>query len=272
MSELNEASLIFFFFFWYVPSEVSLQLDIVRDIIALCGQPALLLFENRLNFVLQAWCSWFPTKEFPRTLRFAPGVQSPADRLRVRNFQCLLLLNLTFLEIILDIAQLCRLLGNQSRKITPDMLAIFRKEVALLAPNLRIEIPGHGAIDKPEVDVGEVVDVHIVPPRPALAGDGRISLPQHQLAELVDLPAPHGDRTAARPVDGRRADDGRLDGSAVSGSGLEHDLVDGAVERLVGEGRELGDAGVVVELSFLPLAKLVGIPVQVYQDPRAAGM
>lgn len=131
-----------------------------------------------------------------------------------------------------------------------------------------------GRVDEAHVQVAQVPDVHVVPVGLARADHEALAAQEDGARELVQLHAALVSPPAARPVDGRRSDDGRLDVPVrVVGRGGEHDLVDGAVRGRVRHlRRHLREAIPVVEDLGRALPDGLVLYVGVHEHVRAGGV
>lgn len=167
------------------------------------------------------------------------------------------------------------LLVSHARHLTLDVTplegAVLRQVVALVVPG-GLAAAGGRRVAQEQVHVAEILDVDLVPDVLALADEEALLALEHGGGQPVGLDALLVAGAAAGPVDGGRADDGDLHAGGVVLAGVDDDLVDVAVEGVVGEVEQLVDAVPVVVLLGAEQTPGVGAEVLDGEDTGARGV
>lgn len=209
-------------------------------------QSLMLILNNRRHLILNTHLLGLPTKHLLESSRLPPRVPSPTDSLKPSSLLGRLhihLLSLDFLEQTL----LLSTLSNNLAQLSPYMLAIFSKVVAIAAPKLRVGIVVCCFLDEQDERAGQIVNVHVIPDGLAAANDGCSLDLEHGFCELVDLTTAGEGRSAAIAIDGRWTHDGGLDCTRGVCAGVDDDLIHILVEGFLWKTDQFRDAVQVVK-------------------------
>lgn len=161
-------------------------------------------------------------------------------------------------------------LGN----LAPDVVPSLSEEVTFLrTPNVLVylRLGVECCVYHLDVQVGQIVHMNIVHGRLPSPDDGGSSSLERHVRHDVNLSALGVSYSSALAIDGRRADNCRLDSRVLSSS--QHNLVDIAVEGVVGEaGERIDPLEIIVRLVCQRLTVPVGVSVLVSQDACAASV
>lgn len=137
--------------------------------------------------------------------------------------------------------------------------------------NINLGIGRHCGIDHSEVQVTQIMNMHMIPFRLPWSDDRSFSALECRSSHHVYLTTFRVPYSSTLAIDGRRADDGRLDSGILAGS--QHDLVDIAMKGVIGQvGQCIDSLEIVVGLIRQRLAIAARVSVLVRQDARTAGM
>ena len=140
-----------------------------------------------------------------------------------------------------------RNLGNLPLDITPNERPILSKVITRIIPGRRGTASSRSLTQR-KINLAQILYMDLVPDVRALPNKQTLLALQHSSSEPVRLHTLLITRSTAGTVDSGRADDSRLDAVGVVLAGFDDNLVDVAVEGVVGEVEEFGDAVPVVVL------------------------
>lgn len=190
-----------------------------------------------------------PAEHPSRADRHRPGVAAPLV-VRGRHELVGLLGSHGDDLVALGEALLVGRLGHQHGDVLPGDVAVVAQVVALLAPRGLGLLAGDAVgrrLDQLDEHVGLVVDVDGAPLVLRVADLDALAVPDGGAGQRGHLHAAGLVWAAPGPEDAGGRDDGGLDLSGVGLAGREDDLVDVAVDGVVGKAGELRDAVPVVE-------------------------
>jgi hypothetical protein len=205
-----------------------------------------LYINNMRNQLNQLWLLRSPSQQLPGPNSMSPRGTTPSIQTKLVQLGYLSIRNRLHIRRR-NQPFLVRNLGNLPLDITPNERSVLSKVVTPVIPGRRRTTSSRSFTQR-EINLAQILNMNLVPDIRALPNKQTLLPLQHSISEPVRLHTLLVTGSTAGTVDRRRADDGRLDAFGVVLASFDDDLVDVAVEGVVREVEEFGDAVPVVVL------------------------